>query len=144
MFWLFQRQLITSSWSSMNSCFGRAQLFPTPTRPIITCSRNRYYTSACCAGIFDTTCTPELIGPKVLARSMHVLHSIMMTLTYIGRVWLSFACLLYIRTAAVDLIYSSKLRNCIVLPQDHPRSCVIRLSYRQYKKKYQRNCSPGT
>ena len=65
----------------------------------------RYYTSACCAGIFDTTRTPELIGPKAFARSTYVLHRIVMTLTHIGRAWLLCACLLCIRTAAVGLLF---------------------------------------
>ena len=104
----------------------------------------RYYKSTCRTGTSDATCTPELIGPMAFARSTHVLHSIVMTLTYIERLWLSFACPLCIRTAAVDLLLLSNLWNCTVLPHDHPRSCVIRLSYRQYKKKYQRSCSPGT
>ena len=43
-----------------------------------------------------------------LARSIHVLHSIVMTLTYIGRLWFPLACLLCIRTAAVDLLFIIK------------------------------------
>ena len=59
------------------------------------------------------------------ARSTHVLHSIVMTLTYIECVWLLFACLLYLRKAAVDLILLSKFWNCKVLPLIIPDRALL-------------------